>query len=240
MQELVDVTNRSIQLASQIRVELLVAIRFEKNAVLSTDDERSAAFAKLRIARTCSIRFYPNCRVCSRFPWMPTSGGTSTNQDELGSLQDKSGRDSGLALLNTNVRAKRLISGEIRGCVESVERMLRAVQARLHKQESENKVAADLAALRNTREIESLTSLVLVRVAQSVDLLHSHVDASKDAEMNQLDAAIAQKLTEADNALYAVRPLVDEADRIEIGQAIMDMQQLRKRFAEARRSVAHQ
>ncbi len=51
--------------------------------------------------------------------------------------------------------------------------------------------------------------------------------------MNQFDAAIAARLTDADNALDAVKPLVDEVDRIEIGQAMMDVQLLRKRFAEA-------
>jgi methyl-accepting chemotaxis protein len=235
MQDLVNVTNRSIELASQVRIELLGAIRYEKNAVIAPEDERSAAFAKLAQERSAQLDLL--------LPQLQSLLATSMDSNERqnfeefkvnwGYFKTNQAEILRLALLNTNVRAKRLMNGEIRDRVEGVQRVLNSVQARLRKQESDKTTEPDLASARRGREAEALTSVILVRVAQAVTLLQLHLDSAKDAEMNQLDAAIAERLTDAESALDALRPLVDESDRVEIRQAMSDMQLVRKRFTEA-------
>src|SRR4051794_17916328 len=45
VQRLVDISARSLQIVAEMRVDLVEAIRYEKNAVLSTADEESKKYA---------------------------------------------------------------------------------------------------------------------------------------------------------------------------------------------------
>lgn len=234
MQELVNVTNRTVDLASQVRVELLSSIRSEKNAVLSPDEDRSASFAKDALEH--------NKLVDALLPDLQSLLIASLNADQRQPFEEfklawdacKTNQAEVLrwASLNTNVRARRLIHGQLREHIEIFERTLSAIQARLRKADAEQKADQDQASLRRMKEVESLTSRALVRIAQGVASLQAHVETNKDAEMNQFDNAIVERLAAVDEALETLKPLVDEVDRIEIGQGQVEMRSIRRRFSE--------
>ncbi len=234
MLNLVNVTNRAVDLASSVRVKLLAAARAEKNAVISPDSQRTGAFARDADKN--------RREVDALLPELQSVLGDSAAEDRQQldefkraweAFHEHQAQVLRLAVLNTNVLATQLVQGEIADRVDAVQRLLGAVQTRLRRQDAANHNAADLAALRRAWNIDSLVDRALLSATQAVCLLHTHLDAEKDAEMNQLDSAIAEQLSGLSAALEEVKPLVDEIDRLEIGQAVMQIPSLRKRIAEA-------
>ena len=77
-----------------------------------------------------------------------------------------------------------------------------------------------------------LAQRVLVLSPQIINLLHAHINSSKESEMNQFDQQIAAALKGLENALAESRPLVDEVERAELGQVTADVHGLRKVVAQ--------
>ncbi|MCU0962931.1 MAG: MCP four helix bundle domain-containing protein, partial [Pirellulaceae bacterium] len=122
MRDLVEIDARAIDLASTVRVELLAAIRSEKNAVLTSDDTESAAFAQDARAAAEQV----NQILLELNPLVRDESLAIVRQDveefsrDWERFLDNQKEVLRLALLNTNARGAKILREEIRGRLESI------------------------------------------------------------------------------------------------------------------------
>ena len=229
IQDLVNVTNRAAETTSQMRIALLRAIRAEKNAVLSPDDAQSSRFSQEALTRSAEID--------KLIPQVQSLLGDTSDSDERQQLDEfkrtwltfvQNQREIvRLAQLNTNAKAAELIRTDVRDKLEVVDKLLAAVQARRAKSLSDNQ-GIDAAALRKMEEVDSLVDRAQQQGYRLLNLLYTHQAATQDAEMNRLDAEIADVLSTFEASLQEAKPLVDDVDRAELTQVIAETQALRK------------
>lgn len=230
IQNLVNVTNRAMDTASQLRIALLGAIRAEKNAVLSPDDLRTAQFAQEAEAGIADIeKLLPQLHDLVA----ETSDAAERQQlDEFErALQAFNANQKTvlqLALLNTNARGAELIVGDTRDRFDAIDKLLAAVQARLSKQLTGDQEGTDVDKLRRIHEIDALLDTALQQSYRIVNLLFLHMSATDDAEMNQLDMQLTDATSSLEKSLQEAKPMVDEVDRVEITQAMVESQSLLK------------
>ena len=230
IQEIVNVSNRALDMTSQLRIALLRAIRAEKNAVLSPDDVQSTQFVQQAQARSAEIdKLLPQLQDLLA----ATSDAAERQQidDFKRAWQAFAANQKEvleLALLNTNSRGAELIKGGVRDHLEAIEKMLVAVQSRLSKLSTTEGVAADAAQLRRSHEVDTLLDRARQRSYRILNLLYDHLASSEDAEMNQLDTQLAEVMSSLETSLQEAKPLVDEIDRLEISQAMMETHALQK------------
>lgn len=230
IQGMVNVTNRALDATSQLRIALLRAIRAEKNAVLSPDDKQSAQFVQL--ARTYSTE------IDKQLPQLQDLLDATADAAERQQLDDfkrawqafaaNQREVLDLALLNTNSRGAELIKGDLHDHLQSIDKLLVAVQARLSKLSTTEGVATDAAQLRRLYETDTLLNRARKRSYRILNLLYDHLASIDDAEMNQLDTQLAEALTELETSLQEAKPMVDEIDRVELSQALIEAQALQK------------
>ena len=229
IQDLVNVTNRAAETTSQMRIALLRAIRAEKNAVLSPEDAQSSRFSQEALTRSAEID--------KLIPQVQSLLGDTSDSDERQQLDEfkrtwltfvQNQREIvRLAQLNTNAKAAELIRTDVRDKLEVVDKLLAAVQARRAKSLSDNQ-GIDAAALRKMEEVDSLVDRAQQQGYRLLNLLYTHQAATQDAEMNRLDAEIADVLSTFEASLQEAKPLVDDVDRAELTQVIAETQALRK------------
>ena len=230
IQAMVNVTTRALDTTSQLRVALMRAIRAEKNAVLSADDAQSIHFAQLARARSAEVdKLLPQLQDLLD---AATDAGErqqlddfkrawqafATNQEEV--LE--------LAILNTNAHGSELIKGDVRDHLEAIDKLLVAVQSRLNKLSTSQGVSADAAQLRRIHEVGTLLDGARQQCSRILNLLYDHLASTDDAEKHQLDTQLADVLTALETSLQEVKPLVDEVDRVEISQAMLEAHALQK------------
>jgi len=230
IQEMVDITNRALDTTSQLRIALLRAIRAEKNAVLSPDDAQSAQFVQLARAGSAEID--------KLLPQLQDLLATTTDAAERQQLDDfkrawqafaaNQKEILELALLNTNARGAELIKGDVRDHLEAIEKLLVAVQSRLSKLSTAEGAATDAAHLRRIHEVDTLLDRARQRSYRILNLLYDHLASNDDAEMHQLDTQLAEVMSALEASLQEAKPLVDEVDRMEISQAMMETHALQK------------
>ncbi len=230
IQEMVDVTNRALDTTSQLRIALLRAIRAEKNAVLSPHDAQSAQFVQLARAGTAEID-----KLLPQLQDLLAASSDATERQQLDDFkrawQEFSANQKEvleLALLNTNARGSELIKGDLRDHLEPIDKLLVAVQSRLNKLSTTEGVAADIAQLRRIHEVDTLLDRARQRSSRILNLLYDHLASTDDAEMHQLDTQLADVMSALVTSLQEAKPLVDEVDRVEISQAMMETHALQK------------
>jgi methyl-accepting chemotaxis protein len=234
MQQLVNVTNRSVGLASDLRVAMLDAIRAEKNAVIAPNNERSNTFAQQ--AREHSQQIESVLLELRDTVSLLSEGGESRELEEFQrgweAFSVNQAEVLRLATLNTNTRGKQLLNGQIIERVRESEQMLSAVQSRVRSESVETNAPTEPTRLQHAHQVDHLTGRALYLAAHLVDLLHSHLDAAKETEFNRLDAEISECFGELDGILGTIRPMVDNIDLMDIGQVIMHVQSFKKLSAE--------
>jgi methyl-accepting chemotaxis protein len=234
MRSLVDVTGRADDIANQIRIEVLSAIRAEKNAVIAPDDARSIEHAKTAQDHARSVD-----------KLLPVLAGLLDSEGDSGLRQslDEFKRDwerfldnqkevLRLAVMNTNSRAEKLTSEEVQPRLETIQAFFERTLARLEKETTSADPAKDAAKIVHDHHAAVLAQRVLVLCPQIINLLHAHINSSKESEMNLFDQQIAAALKRLENALAESRPLVDEVERAELGQVTVDVHGLRKVVAQ--------
>lgn len=219
--ELVDGNSRATELASQIRIKLLTAVRAEKNAVLSPDDVQSAKFVNLAQSSAAEVDdLSPDLRNVLT--------GLAIGEEELAEFQRrwdlfKVNQEEvlRLAALNTNSEAATLLREDVAEQAKSLARLLAGIQTRLTPPDALGPSASALQA-------EALIAEARMHVARILTLLAAHIDALGDAAMNEKDGEIEDGFTALDDALARLKAFVGDADRLELGQATMLIAELRK------------
>lgn len=235
MTHLVDVNHHAVTLAATVRATMKGAVRGEKNAVLSDDDETSAEFA-----RNARLRVQ---ELDELMPELIEYVGLSLEAAERRDLDDfRQGWEEfkknqvevlRLALLNTNAHAKELIEGEIKERTGRIQRALNSLQARLEKQDHSPRPDAEATQPCGNLETKVIILSASARLADCTQLHYRHVDSDDDGQMTQLEAEIEQRWSGIEANLEELRSLVDDAERGALGQALEEIQTLRTLSADA-------
>lgn len=226
MRQLVDRNNRATELAANIRLALLSAIRAEKNAVLTPEDASAARYTKDAMDNAQQVdTLTPELRELLK----TMSVGTEYLEEfqrNWEALRPNRAEVLRLAQLNTNVRAARLLQGEVVERAQSVERLMKGVQLRQPPLGTEAGAASP--TMERTHGFDTLTGDGRIRTAKILSLLHAHNDADTEAEMNELDVELDAQFKGLEESLEKLKAFLDESDRMEVNQALVELQAFRK------------
>jgi methyl-accepting chemotaxis protein len=230
MRDLVEIDARAIDLASTVRVELLAAIRSEKNAVLTSDDTESAAFAQDARAAAEQV----NQILLELNPLVRDESLAIVRQDveefsrDWERFLDNQKEVLRLALLNTNARGAKILREEIRGRLESIVAFLDRAASASASAGTPGDADAGLGAALTGDRTAAVAHRIMYQVVQLVELLAQHLDATTETEMNLLDQQIAAAGKGAEDGLLQLKGLLDETARGEFGPVLADLQAVRK------------
>ncbi len=189
---LVDRTIQKRTIAAALGVKFLSGVRAQKNSILSPDDERSKEFAAS--SRTILIEARGQFDKLKALIIEDRGEGQSAAIDALGKAIDnfqKLNNDAlDLSVQNTNVKARKLLSGDI-------QRQINVLSAHFQKwlgvvTTKENPNSADIARLKTLYEIHSA-------LLESIPNTIKHIESSSNDEMS----AQEKKLSDLQDKIQA-------------------------------------
>lgn len=229
-EQLVNITFRTSELASEIRISFLHSVRTEKNAVLATTDVDTQRFAgEARKAAEEVGALIPKLQDLINL------SGDAAEQRQM-ELVHRSWQAFlanqrevlALAEQNTNVKGAALISNEIRERLDAIEKLVESTKRRHATAVEAMTPPIEVGVLRSVRLLDSVLAQVQTTLHRSLHLLYTHLNSSSDTEMNQLDAQLAEALASLETNLLEAKTLVADVDRVEMGQALIETQSLNK------------
>ncbi len=215
IRQLVDRTIQKRTLESELHVKLLASIRAQKNSILSPDDERSKEFAAASRASLAEAR--TSFEKLKELIAVEKVEGQSVAVETLGkaidTYQKVNNEALDLSVQNTNVKARRLLSGDI-------QRQINMISAHFQKwvgavTSKEPPAAADIARLKTLYEIH--TGLLELHPNTI-----KHIESSNDEEMS----AQEKKLTDLQDRLLSGMPIAsggDPTSQVEPRAALADL-----------------
>ena len=226
IQQLANVTTRVTDLTSQIRVAMMDTIRMEKNAVLSPDDAQTLRFVTQAGERSATVdRLVPQLgQLLGRADDDEANAVFSTFEPAWQGFKANHNEVLRLAILNTNVKANELLEGDYRGHKLALDRALLALQSRAQQMLANERSPG---AIRKSLERELALRQWLWVNQRLLTLLYEHIAESDETEMVRLDGEVNLMLTSLEEGLQAIRPLLDDADRLTLGQSDPDLAALK-------------
>jgi methyl-accepting chemotaxis protein len=219
VQRLVDVSARSLQTVAEMRVELVEAIRYEKNSVLSTSDEESAKFADE--SRHASERV--EARRDELVKLIESHPEDHAVADEfLRSLEEFKKIEKEilrLAVLNTNAKASKLQSGRLLERTGEVAGILDAVARQVDKEMARPDVTEDAARLATLYKKGRLAGTALSDLHELHVELALHIATNSDKDKDRLDGTIKELLTRVRSSLGELRTTANDRERLELERA---------------------
>ncbi len=229
MRQLVDRNGRAIELASQIRVGLLAAVRREKNAVLASDEIAAAKFA-MDVEESADQVEALSPELNSLIGEIGGVGdGFAVFRREWENLRSNQAEVLRLAVLNTNRKAFRMLAEDVATRIESLDRIMAGVELRAMAQPRVEGTSPTASGSSDRRERAAELRLAF---AQLISRLYAHINADDEALMNELDGEIAAMLSSIDASLETLQAFAEDRDRLELGQAAMEARELRREVAE--------
>lgn len=209
---LVETTSRAIDLASEGRIELLAAIRSEKNAILVEDKFAATGFAedaRKHLARALEVRTELASLVGAN-PATPEGKAMSDldrHLEEFGKNQREVLR---LAVVKSNIDAGAMLYGDLyRRAVEAQEFANGLVEP---AREGSSTPAEDAAAARQRAKVAAAQQVV-GRVFDVLFHAARHRDASSEKEMVELDSEIRAGLAAMQESARRLSAMLDETER---------------------------
>jgi methyl-accepting chemotaxis protein len=230
MRDLVEIDAHAIELASTVRVELLAAVRSEKNAVLAGDDAESAANAQQ--ARNAADKVNQVLLELNALVRDDSLALVRQDVEEFSRdwerFLDNQKEVLRLALLNTNVRGAKILREEIRGRMESIVAFLDRAASASASAGVAGEASSGLGAASAPDRTAALAHRLMFQTLQLVDFLEQHLSAASDTEMNALDQQLAAVGKAAEDGLLELKKLLDDTGRGEFGPVLADLQAVRK------------
>jgi methyl-accepting chemotaxis protein len=234
-QHLDSVTIKDDELCTDMRIQLLIAVRAQKNAVISSDDTESRRFAEAARAASLELERMRQELVSRR-------GGekaTMAIRSELESFNrnwldyqaiEKTILD--LAVQNTNSKALKLCFGTGLEQVIAYEAGLEVLLKQLEKRQNEAKADAPAAAKLATqvRLVEAIRTEVLMFHIQIAAFANSTA-----AELAQREEQVAKAQQARDSYIAELTKNLDETDRPLLDRALAVREGYQKTIAEIRR-----
>jgi methyl-accepting chemotaxis protein len=219
VQRLVDVSAKGLQTIAEMRVDLIDAIRYEKNAVLSTSDEDSKKFADLsrQASERVDTRRDELLKLVEAHPEdRALADEFLRNWDEFKKLEKEILR---LAVLNTNAKAEKLLSGRLAERIGEVAGILETIGRQVDKEMARPDVTEDAARLAALYKKGRLAGGILTDLRELPSDLATHIVASSDKEMDRLDTTIKDLLARVRSALGELRSAANDRERLELERA---------------------
>src|SRR5262249_29146533 len=124
-----------------------------------------------------------------------------------------------LAVLNTNAKAQKLLTGRLAERVGEVAGILEGIGRQVDKEMTRSDVTEDAARLAALYKKGRLAGTILADLRELPSDLAAHIFASSDKEMDRLDAAIKDLLTRVRSSLGELRGAANDRERLELERA---------------------
>lgn len=226
--KLVEVMGRNQALAHQLKTDIANSIRFEKNAVLSTNIQDSNRFAE------SARKSFENALLVLQ----DINGSFDTTSPEirnnlanmakaLDDMQKVQTQVLELAILNTNIRATGLLEGKLDPKLEVYRSSLLLIKDRLEKESSQ--LPAGEAG--NEKRLKSLQKTVKIQglISKTWELeesLYFHINQTDESNMTRVDRKLEIILRNLDEGLKSLGSMSDERDSPEINRLINMMEDI--------------
>jgi methyl-accepting chemotaxis protein len=215
VQGMVNRTLRKTTLASQIRAELLLAVRQQKNAVMAPDDKGSADYAKASLAAMVTVE-----RLMQDLQRLSALDKYDEETEALAELNEKVRRFAAsnqqcldLAVLNTNVKATALCWREVKNVVDQVLTLTDKVMS-----DAENSLPAGDLVKVNGGDAARRRKLAY-DVAKTVLVLHRtlklHIETnSASPDFARIDRQVSELKDQLNQSLTELLPLLSQSDAV--------------------------
>ena len=227
IRKIVDSTFLKINLLSEVHLKFLAAVRAQKNSVLSPDDETSKSLAAISRSNMSQARTaFENLEVLVLQESAHGQSGAIVNlKNSLEAVESVNNNVLLLAVQNTNIKARRLLSGEAQRTIEFLStRILKWVEDTCSKADSNPQTIARLRTLfevqKNLLDIQPNTI--------------KHIESSSDREMSDQEKKIDDLQTGIQNGL-AIASGGDTANQLEFQQKSLELKSILGRIFELSR-----
>lgn len=213
VQEMADRTLRKVMLNSQIREELLAAVRQQKNCVLSPDEKASNEYAKASAAAMLNAErlLLELQKLCALDKHDEETAALTELSDQVRRFTPMNKECLDLGVQNTNLKANDLCRDEVKGAVERIlaltDRMI--VEEQREPGKESPREAAGGTGLRRSRLAYAVT-----KTAFMVQwTLKQHIEASAGTqEFNRLDRLVPEMMAQLKQQFDELTPLVPQGD----------------------------
>lgn len=215
VRQLVDSTFRKVSMNSELYVKFLVSVRAQKNSVLSPDDETSKAYAlasrtSLTEARDIADKLK---ELINKSHNEAQPAAIDSLRKALESTEIVHNNVLDLSTQNTNVKARRLLYGEILRQVDVLNARFRTwVDEATSKKTADHDSTERLKAL---YEIDD--SLMGIMTAAT-----KHIDSSSDDEMSAQEKKLASLQDKIQNGL-SLASAADVANQVDVRSMLSDL-----------------
>ena len=225
---LVDVTGKTIETTSQLRVELLSALRTAKNAVISEVDEDSAEFvrqAREHAAAVDKLRAQLG-NLLNRDPGSPEKLELDEFNKNWEKFIEHQKEVLRLAQLNTSAKGRGLLHGELLKTVTTLQDFLNEVLARTEKESSGLDASKDAAKLTRLHTRSRLASGVSYQLAELKYVLSYQL--YKGDQLAKSDDALALLLKSMTDQYKQLGSYLDDSEKAEYASAFTALDAVRK------------
>jgi methyl-accepting chemotaxis protein len=211
VQEIVDLTVNQQNLLAQMQLDLMRALRAQKNSIISTNDEEAKRF-------TAESRKWEDAIVQSRAELgkLIEQRGTAEEKEALSEFDRhfqafRTAEKEALALAekNTNAKATALLFGKMLERLTAIDAALSPLPARM---EAELAMKPDPAQHALLQKRSRLVLEILVQLHTYHRTLNQHNMAETDQDMNQIELALKAIERNVEEKLAALRQPPDARD----------------------------
>jgi methyl-accepting chemotaxis protein len=224
--QMANTTSRALWLSGDGRIELLSAVRGEKNAILIPDKAQAAEFADQ--ARQAVNHLEEITSELESVIGVNASTPEGRAVSELGRANEdfeKNDKDLlRLAVLKSNVEGQRIVNEEFYHQSRDLEDFLAGLS-----RTGENGSATTPAESRISAQTAGRQ--VLDRLYELMFLLTLHINSSDDQEMTRLEGEIRQDLVMLQDATRRFSSSLNESERSEISPVLSSIEGIKPRVA---------
>jgi methyl-accepting chemotaxis protein len=211
LQTLVDVNVQQQNLGAQVQLDLLRAVRAQKNSIISVKDDESRAFADLARKFTEAVG-----RSRSDLKKLIDQHGTAEEKEALADFdiafkdfQTKQAEALDLSVQNSNAKASDLLAGKMADKAAAMEEALLPLLGQADAEIGQKQDPVRMAALyKRARQLDDL----LLHLRSFHQLLKRHIETSGEQEMTTLEARVQTAETGIDTLLVALKAQAAEKD----------------------------
>lgn len=204
VQEIVDVTTKKQAFAFQMQLDLLRAIRAQKNCILSKKEDESKAYADLARQSADNVG-----QSRSELGKLVDQSGTQEEKESLAEFdrhwkefQVKENEALNLATQNSNYKASQLLHGRLSERAKTIEESLTPLLTQLDAEVAEKQDPARSAAIYlKSRQL----SEILLQLKAIYRFLGRHIETIDEQEMSTIEAQLKVAEQTVDTTLAATK-----------------------------------
>lgn len=225
--KVVDVIAHNVELVSRLKVQIVHAIRFEKNAVLSTSTQDARSHAdqsRKAMEKGLTILQEINASLESASPEARAVLGQLTRG--LDDLQKHQDQVLELAVLNTNIQATTLLQGKLAPKLDAGRAALILIKERTEREAA----ALPGAEATGDKKLKSVQKIAKIQtlIAKTWELeqnLYFHIGQIDESAMNRYDRKVEATVKLLDEGLRGIAASGDERDIADLGRVLPQLEE---------------